>query len=100
MKSLNPSWKVCLVAIGSFTLGAWLSHTRAVKAQDGYPARDAQTSHISITSVFMSGRSVRNDVVDGAIVGFSCVSDTTNPSGLTGNGVCYVATQWGNQNTK
>jgi hypothetical protein len=85
MKFLKSSWGICLLAVGSFMLGAWLFHVRTVKASP------QTTQLVRITSVFMSGPSVRNSSVGGAIVGFSCVSDTTNPSGLTGNGVCYIA---------
>ena len=78
-----------LIFLAGFILGVVLFHARAVKA-------DVSSSHISVASEFMSGKAVRNDIVNGTVVGFSCVPDATSPSGLTGNGVCYIATQWGN----
>ena len=87
MNARKYTWMICFVAVGSFALGAWLFHVRAVKASP------QATQTVRITSVFMSGSSVRSGSVSGTIVGFSCVSDTTNPSGLTGNGICYIATQ-------
>jgi hypothetical protein len=91
MKLLKSSWKVCLVAVGSLAFGAWLFHVRTVGAnpQAGRTVR--------ITSVFMgtAGSAAHDTVVDGPIVGFSCVSNVSGPSGYKSDRVCFIATHPG-----
>jgi hypothetical protein len=89
MKAVKSAWKVCLVVVGSFTLGAWLFHVRTVRANP------QAWRTVRITSVFMgayaSGAS--DHAVDGGpVVGFSCVANVTGPSGKNDR-VCFIATQ-------
>lgn len=79
MKLLKCSWKICLVAVASFVLGAWLFHTPTTKA--------APTGTVYIKQTKVSGAYAFNgtSVQGSTIVGFSCLADSD------GNAMCYIA---------
>ena len=66
--------KVGLIFLAGFFLGMASTHQRTVSAQSGVTVREVRTSGA-------------NPLVDGTIVGFSCV-----PNGQ-GDANCYVATR-------
>ena len=78
--------RVCLIFLVGFLLGALLFHLKTATAQ-------AASSAIHIDAVPMTGPNPGMGIVTGAIVGFSCVSDTSNQSGTPGDGICYIASR-------
>lgn len=64
MKSLESSWKSCLIAVVGFILGAWLFPIRTIRANP--QARRI----VRITSFFIgaAGSAARDTAVDGPIV--------------------------------
>jgi hypothetical protein len=88
MKSLKPSWKVCLGMATGFLLGAWLFQAKAAKAN---PQELGQV-HVYIRPIQMldAHNSASQNVSGGTFVGISCIPKPSPK--LPDAAVCYVAT--------
>jgi len=90
LKLLKSWWKVCLVAVASFVLGAWLFRTPVTKAAPNGNVY-IKVAHVSegayLKEIQVNGSVAVNGIpVQGSsVVGFSCFADPA------GNATCYIA---------
>lgn len=70
---MSTTYKIALAALAGFLLGAWLFHSRSVKAQIG-------------TRIFVQRAQLATSThLNGEVIGFSCTQAQGEPA-------CYVAT--------
>ncbi len=77
MKLLKPSWRVCLLAVGSFLLGVLASHVPVARAQGA-----VRVYYVGVSPVKSP------TIISGQVVGFSCV-----PADKDGPAACFIAAQ-------
>lgn len=84
---LNRWLKTFVAAFVGFVLGALSFHTSTAKAQSG----SVHVTQVSVSHLAPGMLAFPN----GTVIGFSCVPamGTSDASGTTAEGICYVATR-------